>query len=114
MLSQALKSGVSGVSSSSCISTGLASSQLSHSVLAESDVQCSLENENQLHVSLQDDVDTPKYAKGEEEEDAEPFWTSAHEADGSEESPYSAASGIDALCRSFVASASFSRCAAAC
>lgn len=104
MLSQALKN---GVSSSSITSLTLASSHLSSpSLLA--DLECSLDTA-QLHVSVEEDADSPKFAKerasqhGEEEaEDAEPFWGHGEQSDP--QSPFlSGSDSIDALCRSFVA-----------
>jgi hypothetical protein len=100
MLSQALK----GATSSSS-STLLGSS--SHQSLLDCSAQCSPSIATEalsLHVSVDDDsLDTPKYTKAQEqdEEDQEPFWS---HTDSAEPSPFGQAHGLDALCRSFVAS----------
>lgn len=111
MLSQALKN---GVSSSSITSLTLASSSLSSPMLQDHCLECSLEEPHQLHVSVEDDADSPKFAKERasisgEDAEQEPFWSESHHGETSA-SDFSASDGIDALCRSFVASSLSHKC----
>lgn len=106
MLSQALK----GSASSSSSSNLLATSSISHQ--STSLLDCSFVSSPadalSLHVSVDDDTsDTPQYTQaqeGQDEEEQEPFWTVTGVADSAEPSPFAQTSGLDALCRSFVAS----------
>jgi hypothetical protein len=110
MLSQALKASSASSSSNLLASSG--------SISAASLLDChSPAGALTLHVSVDEDaLDSPKHIREQDEQqldEEEPFWV--HTSTGSAEQPSPFAqdsSGLDALCRSFVASGLSHRCAA--
>lgn len=115
MLSQALKASSASSSSNLLASSGSISAA---SLFDCHSAQHSPAGALALHVSADDyALDSPKHVGAEEQEqidEEEPFWVTASNGSGAEQpSPFAQedTSGLDALCRSFVANGLSHRCA---
>lgn len=114
MLSQALKASSASSSSNLLASSGSISAA---SLLDCHSTQCSPAGALALHVAADEyALDSPKHIQEQEQEqidEEEPFWVTASTGSAEQPSPFAQdTSGLDALCRSFVANSLSHRCAA--
>lgn len=114
MLSQALKASSASSSSNLLASSGSISAA---SLLECHSSQCSPAGALALHVAADEyALDSPKHIREQEQgqiDEEEPFWVTASTGSAEQPSPFAQdTSGLDALCRSFVANSLSHRCAA--